>query len=170
MHRSGLSMYYTVLYLSISIALLTARAFQKRSRPQQLRLCRSLRAEALQVIVSEGLAQGPYVVARVGFEPMTIWLKGIDSINVPPCPIKSCLKYVVDVCYSCFTYLMLVVIRYVFKISAPIANSAMMSTLNVHCHREDETVRERTGHSPSHAKAKKMKSFLLHTRGCLRVN
>ena len=48
-----------VLYLSISIALLTAWAFQKRSRPQQLTLCRSLHAEALQITVSEGLAQGP---------------------------------------------------------------------------------------------------------------
>src|SRR6218665_2587160 len=34
-------LYFFVLYLSISIALLTALAFQKRSRPQQLKLCRS---------------------------------------------------------------------------------------------------------------------------------
>jgi len=54
----------SVLYLSISIVLLTAWAFQKRSRPQQLTLCQSLHAEALQVTVSEGLAQGPYMVAR----------------------------------------------------------------------------------------------------------
>jgi len=33
---------FIVLYLSISIAVLTARAFQKRSRTQQLTLCRSL--------------------------------------------------------------------------------------------------------------------------------
>ena len=50
-----LSFYSRVLYLSISIALLTAWAFQKRSRPQQLSLCRSLHAEALQATVSEGL-------------------------------------------------------------------------------------------------------------------
>src|SRR6218665_3546030 len=48
-----------LLYLSISIELLTARVFQKRSRPQQLILCRSLHAEALQATASEGLAQGP---------------------------------------------------------------------------------------------------------------
>ena len=36
-----------VLYFSISIALLTAWAFQKRFQPQQLTLCRSLQAEAL---------------------------------------------------------------------------------------------------------------------------
>src|SRR6218665_1517110 len=38
----------------------------------------------------------------------------------------------------------------------PLANSAMMSTMTVHCQWEDETVRERTGHPPSYAKAKKM--------------
>ena len=59
-----------VLYLSISIALLTAWAFQKRSRPQQLTLCRSLHAETLQATPSEGLAQGPYVADRVGSEPV----------------------------------------------------------------------------------------------------
>jgi len=31
-----------------------------------------LRAEALQAIVSEGLYQGHYVVARAGFEPATL--------------------------------------------------------------------------------------------------
>ena len=44
--------------LIFSIALNTARAFQKRSRSQQLTLCRSLHATA-----SEGLAQGPYLAA-----------------------------------------------------------------------------------------------------------
>jgi len=42
-----------------------------------------------------------------------------------------------------------------------------MSTLTVHCQWEDETVRERTGHAPSYAKAKKMKSMTLHAHGCL---
>src|SRR6218665_2824430 len=31
---------------------------------------------------------------------------------------------------------------------------------------EDETARERTGHSPSYAEARKMKSLTLHTHGC----
>ena len=75
-----------VLYLSISIALLTAWVFQKRSRPQQLTLCRSLHAEALQATASEGLAQGPYVASRAGFEHTTLRFKGIDSTNVPPRP------------------------------------------------------------------------------------
>jgi len=34
-----------------------------------LTLCRSLHAEALQAIASEGLAQGPYVAVRAGFAP-----------------------------------------------------------------------------------------------------
>src|SRR6218665_1564870 len=36
----------------------------------------------------------------------------------------------------------------------PIANSAMMSTLTIHCEWEDETLRERTGHPPSYTEAK----------------
>ena len=80
-----------VLYLSISIALLTAWAFQKRSRPQQLTLCWSFHAETLQATASEGLAQGPYVTARAGFDPATLWSKGIDSTNAPPCPIIQSL-------------------------------------------------------------------------------
>ena len=40
-------------------------------------------AEAPQAIASEGLAQGPYVAARVGFKPTTLRSKDIASINVP---------------------------------------------------------------------------------------
>ena len=49
-------------------------------------LCRSLHAEALQATVSEGLAQGPYIAARAGFEPKTLLSKGVVSTNAPPCP------------------------------------------------------------------------------------
>ena len=63
-----------------------ARAFQKRSRPQQLTLCRSLHAEALQATESDGLAQGPYVMARAGFETTILRSKGIDSTNATPRP------------------------------------------------------------------------------------
>src|SRR5678816_4093294 len=52
----------------------------------------------------------------------------------------------------------------------PLANSAIMSTLTVHCRWDDETVRERTGHPPSYAEAKKMKSLTLHTHGCFRAS
>jgi len=40
------------------------------------------------------------------------------------------------------------------------------STLTTHCQWEDETVRERTGHPPSYAVAKKMESLTLYTNGC----
>src|SRR6218665_124060 len=76
--------YCFVLHLSISTALLTARAFQKRPQLQQLTPCRSLHAEAPQATASEGLAQGPYVAASAGFEPA----KGIDSTNAPPRPTQ----------------------------------------------------------------------------------
>src|SRR6218665_3288234 len=46
----------------------------------------------------------------------------------------------------------------------------MMSTLTAHCHWEDKTVRERTGHPSSYAVAKKMKSLTLHTPGCPRAS
>src|SRR6218665_2608267 len=56
--------------------------------------------------------------------------------------------------------------------SHPIANSAMMSklTLTIYCQWEDKTVREKTGHPPSYAEAKKMKSVTLHTHGCHRAS
>ena len=74
-----------VLYSSISEAFLT---FKKCSRPQQLTLCRSLHAVALQATASEGLAQGPYIylTAREGFEPTTLRTKGDESTNEPPHP------------------------------------------------------------------------------------
>jgi len=44
----------------------------------------------------------------------------------------------------------------------------MMSTLTVHCQWEVEMVRERTGHLPSYAKAKKMKLLTLQSHVCPR--
>src|SRR6218665_1072703 len=46
-------------------------------------------AVATQANASEGLAQGPYVVARDRFEPVTLWTKGVKSTNEPPHPSKS---------------------------------------------------------------------------------
>ena len=40
----------------------------------------------------------------------------------------------------------------------------------MHCLWEDGKLRERTGHPPSYAEAKKMKSQTLHTRGCPRAS
>ena len=41
-------------------------------------------AKAPQATASEGLAQGSYVAARVGFEPVTLRMKGVESTNAPP--------------------------------------------------------------------------------------
>jgi len=49
-----------------------------------------------------------------------------------------------------------------------LANLTKMSTLIVHHQWEDEMVLERTGRHPTYAQAKKMKSLILHTLGCLR--
>ena len=50
-------------------------------------LCRCYQADALQAIVSEELAQAPYVKARVGFEPMTFQTQGTEPSTEPPFPI-----------------------------------------------------------------------------------
>ena len=51
-------------------------------------------AEAPQATASEGLAQGPYVVARAGFEPATLLTKGAETTNEPPRLHSTvCLKY-----------------------------------------------------------------------------
>ena len=78
-----------VLYCIYPLALLTAWAFQKHSQPQQLTLCWSLHIEALQATAGKGLAQGPYMAARAGFEPTTLWSNGVISTNTPPCPIAK---------------------------------------------------------------------------------
>jgi|SRR6218665_338317 len=50
---------------------------------------REFHAEVPQATVSEGLAQGPYVAARAGFEPTTLRTKGVDSTKAPPRPTPS---------------------------------------------------------------------------------
>jgi len=42
--------------------------------------------------------------------------------------------------------------------------------MKAHCQWEDETVRERTCHTPSYAMAKEMKLLTLHTYGCLKAS
>src|SRR6218665_805536 len=43
---------------------------------------------SLRSATGKGLSQGPYVVARAGFEPKTLWMKGNESTNEPPCPMN----------------------------------------------------------------------------------
>ena len=44
--------------------------------------------EAQQATVSEELAQGPYMAARAGVEPLTLRMKGVDSTKAPHTPHK----------------------------------------------------------------------------------
>ena len=50
--------------------------------------------------MSEGLAQGPYVVARAGVKPMTLQTKGVDSTKAPHVPhlIKIHAVLCVNIC------------------------------------------------------------------------
>jgi len=45
-------------------------------------------AGALQATASEGLAQGPYVAAGVGFEPATFQTEGAELTPEPPRPTR----------------------------------------------------------------------------------
>ena len=74
------------IYCIVFIHFYSASHETFRSAPdkQQLTLCRSLHAEALQATASEGLAQGPDMAARAGFEPATIRSKDAGSTNAPP--------------------------------------------------------------------------------------
>ena len=49
-------------------------------------------AKAPQATVSEELAQGPHVAARVGVEPMTLRTKGVDSTNAPHYHYQTTLR------------------------------------------------------------------------------
>src|SRR6218665_2127945 len=54
-----------------------------------------------QAIVSEGLAQGPYMAARAGFEPTTLRMQDTEPSAEAPCPTNfrlceysfSCMQY-----------------------------------------------------------------------------
>ena len=61
----------------------TTTTTQRRSR-HSTDTVSEFHAEAPQATASEGLAQGPYVAARAGFEPMTPRMKGDESTNEPP--------------------------------------------------------------------------------------
>ena len=53
--------------------------------------------EAPQATVSKGLAQGPYVTARAGFEPATLWKKALNlpmSNNAPPLITRTLEKLI----------------------------------------------------------------------------
>src|SRR6218665_3619991 len=55
-----------------------------RGVPDSLDTVSEFHAEAPQATTSEGLAQGPYVAVRAGFEPATLRTKGAKSTNELP--------------------------------------------------------------------------------------
>ena len=67
-------------------------------------------AEAPQAIVSEGLAQGPYVAARAGFKLTTFRTTGDEFTNEPPRPTKF------YVCLSAYFHTFLFVCLFVYPI------------------------------------------------------
>src|SRR6218665_3016702 len=58
---------------------------QRRSRLQH-GYCIGVSRRSAQATAGKGLAQGPYVMARVGVEPTTLRLKVIDSTKAPSRP------------------------------------------------------------------------------------
>ena len=70
---------------AISIAPLQVHYYSE-ALPTQHGYCVGVSREAPQATASEGLAQGPYVVDRAGFELATLRRKGAKSTNAPPHP------------------------------------------------------------------------------------
>jgi len=48
-----------------------------------------IQTEAPQATASEGLAQGPYMAARAGFEHLILRTTGVKSTNAPPRPTNK---------------------------------------------------------------------------------
>src|SRR6218665_188449 len=71
---------------AFSLAPLQVRYYSKALQAQHGYYVSEFHAEAPQATVSEGLAKGPYVAARVGFEPTTIRMKGVESNIETLCP------------------------------------------------------------------------------------
>jgi len=65
-------------FLDISKMLLQVHYYSGAFLTTALILCWSEHDEALQATVSEGLAQGPFAAARMGFEPATFRTQGTE--------------------------------------------------------------------------------------------
>ena len=79
---------YQLMFIHSFIQAISIAPFQVhlKSLLTQHGYCVEFHTEASQTTVSEGLAQGPYVAARAGFEPATLQTKGVEPTNEPPCP------------------------------------------------------------------------------------
>ena len=87
LHHQHHSRYYNSFIPDISIVPLQVHYYSEALPTAALILCWRQHAKALQVTVSEGLAQGPYVVAGVGFEPATLLTPGTELTTERPHPI-----------------------------------------------------------------------------------
>src|SRR6218665_244650 len=56
------------------------------------RYCIGVSHRSTQATAGKGLAHGPYVTARAGVEPTTLWLKVIISTKAPPRPTTYIIK------------------------------------------------------------------------------
>src|SRR6218665_2236955 len=87
--------------------------YRRRSRLQH-GYCIGVSSRSAQATVGKGLAQGPYIAARVGVEPTTLPLKAIDSTKAPPLlygqpqnsllSTRSVFLLSLFVCYSCCVF------------------------------------------------------------------
>ena len=82
---SGRKMVGYSFILAISIVPLQVH-YYAAALPTRNGYCAGVSRRSSQATVSRGLAQGPYVAARAGVEPTTLWLRVIDLTNAPPRP------------------------------------------------------------------------------------
>ena len=75
----------------------------------QYRYCIRVSRRSVQATVGKGLAQGPYVTARVGVEPKTLRLKVIDSTKAPSRPNllynRACIYIYMYIYTYIYTYI-----------------------------------------------------------------
>ena len=74
---------YTDSFIHSFIQAISVVPLQVHSETLQL----EFHGKVPQATASEGLTQGPYMAARAGFEPTTLWTKGDEYTNEPP---RSC--------------------------------------------------------------------------------
>ena len=76
---------FTHLFKLFILRLFKSATTQRRYR-HSTNTVLEFHVEAPQATASEGLAQGPYMAFRAGFESATLRTKGVESTNEPPLP------------------------------------------------------------------------------------
>src|SRR6218665_2853356 len=85
--------------------------------------------EAPQATVSEGLAQGPYMAARLGVEAMTLRTKDVDSINAPTAPHTSGSSLVFSFLILSLLHLPLILLNHIISATSSLLSSSFLSVL-----------------------------------------